>query len=363
MWSRLVSHHRPPPPTKQYVDLDYQGGGIGEYQFWNHQHQAWDQTACAYTQSERCAKVDCHEESTKYRLLGFFKHASYDDWFEQLFKHEGFCVWNAVQDASVYNFMSNAREQWPQGCMVSGTYDEDGNSIQYDIKPLSNGKITLGLYTDTRCIVEYKSKGSDDPITIENVIGNVLSEGDGSGDGNDDAALKYDTLEESLAAWDAGLDSFAICQPCVAYDILNYGYGYNDDTYRGANYYYANGDDGNNGGGDDFDCYDDADYTNVNQCMKFMAKTVMKTATFRDMSLANAQGTLTDTPLAAYRHSARHRALLAVSVYLGFLFAGCCLCTGVRKFMRVKKETNYRPNWKQPLGSWTTTTNKAGVMA
>jgi len=270
-----------------------------------------------------------------------------------LFKHEGFCVWNAVSDASTYNFMSNAREMWPQGCVVSGTTDTEGNTIYYDIKPLSNGRITMGLYTDTKCIQEYKPVDKDDPITIENVIGNVLSEG-GSGDGNDDAAVTYSTLEESLAAWDAGLDSFAICQPCVAYDLHNYGYGYNDDRYHGANYNYGN-DDGNNNnnGGDDFDCYDDADYTNVNQCMKFMAKTVMKTATFRDMALANAQGTLTDTPLAAYRHAARYRALSAVSVYIGFLMAGCCLWTGTKKFVKVRRETKFAPNlFREPFLPW-----------
>ena len=34
--------------------------------------------------------------------------------------------------------------------------------------------------------------------------------------------------------------------------------------------------------------------------MKFSAKTVMRSATFRDMALANLQGTLTANPLAGY---------------------------------------------------------------
>jgi hypothetical protein len=41
----------------------------------------------------RCAKMDCHLSDTHWSLLGFFKHKDYDDWMEQLFKHEGICVW------------------------------------------------------------------------------------------------------------------------------------------------------------------------------------------------------------------------------------------------------------------------------
>jgi len=86
-------------------------------------------------------------------------------------------------------------------------------------------------------------------------------------------------------------------------------------------------------------CYDDAGYTNVNQvcyrlcifsslvyclhrylkvtllfhltttqCMKFSAKTVMKTATFQDLTEAHNQGTLAKFPLAGYiNQSAKYR--------------------------------------------------------
>ena len=40
--------------------------------------------------------------------------------------------------------------------------------------------------------------------------------------------------------------------------------------------------------------------TQTLQCMKFSAKTVMRTATFRDLSLANYQGTLASQSLAGY---------------------------------------------------------------
>eukprot|EP00574_Skeletonema_japonicum_P003002 CAMPEP_0201719796 /NCGR_PEP_ID=MMETSP0593-20130828/4918_1 /ASSEMBLY_ACC=CAM_ASM_000672 /TAXON_ID=267983 /ORGANISM="Skeletonema japonicum, Strain CCMP2506" /LENGTH=598 /DNA_ID=CAMNT_0048210315 /DNA_START=217 /DNA_END=2013 /DNA_ORIENTATION=- len=106
-----------------------------------------------------------------------------------------------------------------------------------------------------------------------------------------------------------------------------YNYGNNDDGNNddADHRYYAYGDDANayndDGGGGrklfggqqqrqlggeycpkgcPFECYDDAGYTSVNQCMKFSAKTVMRTASFRDLSMANLQGTLTAASLSGY---------------------------------------------------------------
>lgn len=232
----------------QYVDLGYEGGGIGEYQYFNITNNGWDQTACDYSGSSRCAKMDCHLENTHFSLLGFFKHKSYDDWFEQLFKHEGICVWNDQE----YAFMKNAREAWPQGCIDSYTATDDGTEIYYDIKPVQGGAIEVGLYTDTRCIKEYQSTGSSDPITVENILGNFFLEHEGSGSGDYNYDFSNDSLEDSMERWESAFAKFRICQPCVAYDLEN---------VDGTKFY---DDDGGNSG-DAFDCYDDADYTNVNQ--------------------------------------------------------------------------------------------------
>ena len=178
--------------------MEYEGGGIGEYQYWDRDVQKWDTTACEYTGSSRCAKMDCHLSNTHWSLLGFFKHRSYDDWMEQLFKHEGVCLWTEQE----YAFMAAARETWPQGCVVSGTTTDDGDYIYYDLKPVKGGGITLGLYTDPRCVEEYRSSGRNDPITIENVVGNILSEGEASGSGDYEEVV-YDSLSESLSAWDS----------------------------------------------------------------------------------------------------------------------------------------------------------------
>ena len=60
-----------------YVDLEYEGGGIGEYQYWNRTSEDWDDAACYYADGSggsgnnggdddraysRCAKMDCHLE-------------------------------------------------------------------------------------------------------------------------------------------------------------------------------------------------------------------------------------------------------------------------------------------------------------
>lgn len=211
-----------------YVDLEYEGNGIGEYQYWNPDKQAWDDTSCKYVDESRCAKMDCHLEDTHWSLLGLFKHRSYDDWMEQLFKHEGYCVWERYQ----YNFMNNARETWPQGCTESETTLDDGSYLYYDLKPTSHGGMDIGLYTDTRCMEEYSGS-----ITAEDILGNILMEG-GSGDGSqedDDGqyAIETNSLSESLQMWESIFDTWKICHPCVAYDLNNVGYNADDDSMRG----------------------------------------------------------------------------------------------------------------------------------
>jgi len=320
-----------------YVDLEYEGGGIGEYQYWDRFNQVWDASPCEYSGSERCAKMDCHLETTHFSLLGFFKHKSYDDWMEQLFKHEGVCVWTDEE----YAFMASAREAWPQGCVASGSTTSDGTAIYYDVKPIQGGDITVGLYTDTQCIKEYDYK--DSSVTVDSLLGNFLLNNGGSGDNNNNYDFSSDSLEDSLARWDSAFGAFHYCQPCVAYDLEN---------IDGSKFY---DDDGGNGGGDMFDCYDDADYTNVNQCMKFMAKTTMNTATFRDMSLGRYQGTLVATPLSGFQgnKSWRRESWSNKLTYLFLAVASCFFAYGLIYFLRVRRATNFTPtfgfNVKEPL--------------
>ncbi|KAL7534200.1 hypothetical protein ACHAWF_004752 [Thalassiosira exigua] len=302
-----------------YVDQDYEGGGIGEYQYWDPDYQVWDDRPCYYASGDRagagdqnygnynsrCAKMDCHLEDTNFSVLGFFKHRNADDWMEQLFKHEGMCVWSDEQ----YAFMKQARKAWPKGCSSTGaTVKVDGRSayLYYDVKPLSNGRIAMGLYTDTRCITEYPASTEYVEEVLGNVFANAGSQHSGSGD-NGDYDFGSETLSESMDRWDDAFDVWRTCHPCVAHDLENTGgnlYTGYDDNYAGAynddDYYRRKLGGEYSAQGDVFECYDDAGYTNVNQCMKFSAKTVMKTATFRDIAEGNRQGSLAETPLSGY---------------------------------------------------------------
>ena len=290
-----------------YVDLDYQGGGIGEYQYYDRTTKSWNDTSCYYASNNgerggengngksRCAKMDCHLDTTEtWSLLGFFKHRNYDDWMEQLFKHEGMCVWTDEE----YAFMKSARKAWPQGCTKSGQSvtlqdakkDSSGKVVEsavkatlyYDVKPMRSGRIGVGLYIDEQCITEY-SKSSDMEY-IEDLLGNFLVNGGGSHDSGDNGNYDFsgESLSESMERWNSAFDVWHTCHPCVAYDLENVkGNVYTDDDDDAGAYYNddGNNDDGNNddgnrirklGGeynaqGDVFECYDDAGYTNVNQ--------------------------------------------------------------------------------------------------
>lgn len=211
--------------------------------------------------------------------MGVFKEASYfgnDALFEQLFKHEGVCLW---QDDDLYEFMSNARENsWTQGCVNTGYtgdsfyFDEDsyndGNYLYLDLKPTWNGNMTYGLYTDSICKNEYE--GMDiDPETVAKNMG-----------------LLYG---QYLDTWNEALEVYKVCQPCKS---INKAADY-AVSYFSENGYYGEGDDDSyysdpNEGY--FQCDDDAGYTNVNQCMKFRTHAELEVATWEDLVTATNQG-------------------------------------------------------------------------
>jgi len=243
--------------------MDYQGDGIAEYQYYNTTKNSWDKTACAYANGNRCAKMNCHESDTSWSLLGFFKHKSYDDWMEQLFKHEGMCVWTDKQ----YAFMKNARKAWPQGCTASGV-EKDGNQLYYDIKPKRGGRISVALYKDDACLSEY----SDDTSVVEEILGNFFFNNNNghSHDNNNNANYDFssDTLKQSMDRWNAAFDVWTVCHPCIAYSLRN-----TDGSYFTSQYYgrQLEGESDRQLGGESapkgnrFECYDDAGYTSVNQ--------------------------------------------------------------------------------------------------
>lgn len=148
-----------------YVDLNYIGGGIGEYQFWDAETSSWDTSTCQTHGNGRCAKMDCHSPDTNtWTLLGVYKEAAYSsEWYEQLFKHAGYCNWSN----DVYDFMKERYDDWPEGCQDTDSTDEQGNSLYLDLKPAAGGNLTLALYTDSICKTEYMGTS----VTVEDVAG------------------------------------------------------------------------------------------------------------------------------------------------------------------------------------------------
>lgn len=245
-----------------YIDLNYSGGGLGEYQFFDRTTNSWDSSSC-HAKDGRCAKMDCHLKDTSFTLLGFFKEPNYHEWMEQLFKHAGVCIWSDEE----YNYMQTDRKLWPCDCSSTNQQDENGNTLYYDAKPMVEGRISLGLYTDSRCSEDYMGS-----MNVEAILA-------ATGTGNDGIY----TLEEGLSKWNDAFDAFKVCQPCKAYDL-----GFNKDLNEGRE---GGGQDEN---GQSFDCVDDAGYTDVNQCMKFRTKTEMLPAAFRDIKLAHQQRTIVE---------------------------------------------------------------------
>ena len=201
--------------------------------------------------------------------MGVYKEAEYfgnDAFFEQLFKHEGYCVWN---DEDLYEFMSDSRKSaWPEGCAYTGRTTSDGSYLYLDLKPTLNGNMTYGLYVDSICKTEYTGSA----VSVDAVAKNM--------------GLLYGSY---LDQWNDGLEVYKVCQPCKAYN-LQVNYSKSGDWGSGRNledYYY----DPNEGY---FRCDDDADYTNVNQCMKFRSHAQLEVASWEDLVIATEQGGMLD---------------------------------------------------------------------
>jgi len=139
-----------------YVDRRYEGNTIEEYKFYDINTGDWDNSTClASGEEHRCVKLNCHEPHTKFQgnsweLVGVFKETNgMYDWFEQLFKHEGTCIWN---DNEVYGTMETWMEKFPTQCTKLSVSDEYGNTIYMSTTPLAEGNMTLGIYTDKNCM-------------------------------------------------------------------------------------------------------------------------------------------------------------------------------------------------------------------
>jgi hypothetical protein len=133
-----------------YYDPKYEGNTIEEYQFYDLTTNTWDDSTCyANGRNTRCAPMDCHTPSTTMELVGVFKETDgMYDWTEQLFKHEGMCIWN---DDTTYETMETWMEKWPTYCTQLGVTDSKGQTIYMAIQPLAEGNMTVAIYADSGC--------------------------------------------------------------------------------------------------------------------------------------------------------------------------------------------------------------------
>jgi hypothetical protein len=292
-----------------YHDPGYRGNSIGQYQFYNHVGGGtWDTSTCQTT--SRCAKMDCHASRSNFELIGVFKEADgLTDWAEQLFKHEGYCIWDGDKDddeendnnegsgsgdgdgddgyssSSDYEFMSNRQEYMSQGCYGMYLTDDDGNSVYRGVRPLPGGNITDALYTDEDCTQRFAMSFGD---YIVKWYTNFYYD-------QDQGKEIAEQWSQHTVRWNELMMDYHVCQPCRAYNKVPM---YEDDggEDKDRRRLTRNLNQNDDGEGDEeqwgYNCYDDAGYRNCNQCYKFETKTDMETASTQDLERASNQGTI-----------------------------------------------------------------------
>jgi len=343
-----------------YHDSDYNGGSIGEYSFFNRDTDSWDSSTCRpkWNPLKRCQRLNCHEKKTKLDLVGVYKETDgLYDWTEQLFKHQGYCLWDGDKEddedgsgdgdskdddgnvSSDYNFMQNVRQNWIYECTELEYYDEYGNTLYIDTKPLSGGNMTYGVYTDASCSTESSLTWSD----ISQNNGDYIS-------------------ADYIDRWNDLLSDYKICQPCRAYNRVSTseeGSNDSEDSDSGDN----NEDDYSNNDGEGsneqwgFDCYDDAGYQNCNQCYKFESQTDMEQASTDDLELATEQGTILAVTVDGVMYGSGYyevpghklhvfkRSLIELLSAMAFIGLTYCFYTKVGKY-RIR---NWYKQWKKPV--------------
>lgn len=203
--------------------------------------------------------MDCHEPDTHFQLVGVFKETDgLEDFAEQLFKHEGYCLWKS----DTYDFMSTYREYFPTYCKELYYPDDDGNTLYVDVRPLPEGNVGMGVYTDDICTQLSKASSLQDYIKMFY---------DANGDAQTGKQIAR-AWTKSLERFNHHMDVYKTCQPCRAYNLLNGNDNYDEENHSGDGRQRRErflGNDENDGEGDaeqwGYDCYDDAGYTNCNQ--------------------------------------------------------------------------------------------------
>jgi hypothetical protein len=179
-----------------------------------------------------------------------------NQWMEQLFKHEGTCVWSDDE----YTIAQNTREMVnANNCNAAGM-DALGNTLYGGVGPLPGGNIGVTLFTDAYCSNLYSGE-----TTIEGLCsgqcGNYNNNNKRDLKNNQGACAYYcyaNMFNDAMNVWKQ-------CQPCTAYTPGYYG---------------------------SYACNDAAGYNNCLQCMKFKNKANSQPADISDLYIANIQSGL-----------------------------------------------------------------------
>ncbi|KAL3804180.1 hypothetical protein HJC23_013699 [Cyclotella cryptica] len=178
--------------------------------------------------------------------------------------------------------MEEWMEKWPTSCKQLSMPDYYGNTLYIAVHPLPEGNMTLEVYNDNKCTI------LSEEMDLESYI-LMLYSYYGYSQRGEQVAQQY---SEAIETWNEKMSVFKICQPCRAYNLF-----YDDDKNNNEHNHRnrALGGNENDGEGEEqerYNCYDDAGYTNVNQCYKFETKTSLEPAEVVDLSLASDQGTI-----------------------------------------------------------------------
>lgn len=231
--------------------------------------------------------MDCHETGSHYKLIGVYKEDGLYDFHEQLFKHAGICLWgegghNDNEDNDLYESMTNHMEKWPNECTQLYLSDNNGSTVYLHTQPLPEGKLTYGLYSDENC-----SQLSD--FTFSDYLVKYYSTYYGSESKGWEEAASWQQIFDT---WNTGMEAFKVCHPCRAFSMTK---NYDEDNSQSGDRFldYVEQNDGD--GQEEmwgYNCFDDAGYTNCNQCYKFETQTDMEVASAFDLARASAQGTI-----------------------------------------------------------------------
>ena len=338
-----------------YQNKAYRGYGMGEYSIYDWRQRAWDTSTCVLNgndnnveNNESCTRLDCHlGDSENFELIGVFKELDgLDDWTDQLFKHEAYCVWGEDQNnnngndkkqqygdddfyyssSSDYEFMQSFVGEWQSGCkQIENREDENGVVLYVDTMPLQGGNLVYGLYTDDTCQTPLQNDNNDGSSSRLTLYSDYLrrqqqEQGEEMNDNQKQAAA----LEAAWGRWNDLLNDFKVCQPCRAYSRVQTNEDGQQEQQEDAQYqddqheqeeqaqeenqpenrfrrhleqdeWYNDGGGGDGEGEEEpngFNCYDDAGYLNCNQCYKFFTKTDLEEASIEDLELAHSQGTI-----------------------------------------------------------------------